>query len=348
MANFPPLKKIVVVFGSGRSGTSLLTQLLATMGLSISENLLGGHVENPDGFFEDIDLLELNKNIIAELGFSPFLPFPADWLEHNAATQFVKPARDLLEKKVTASKNTLVVKDPRFSVLLPFWAKIFKLLNIFPIYILSVRHPSATANSLVKQAPNAIFPALAELIWLSRTCDALWHVSGNCFIAHYEEILEQTEQFCTAIAHYLEDFGIEDITAHGLSDSKVVKERLNRSSALRNEAVNPLVSVLYSQLLKSRHGDFDKKALMSKVSECRRAMEGFKGWYLAAQQAQKKLGDSEIRLADLKSEVAKMRKDQFAMQQQLKAVQKENQRLEVMVAEVDKLSGALAGLSEYP
>lgn len=69
-------RKVVVVLSPGRSGTSLLMQVLAGLGMKLSENLIGPHHENPDGFFEDAEIVELHKQLFADLGAKPIYPLP--------------------------------------------------------------------------------------------------------------------------------------------------------------------------------------------------------------------------------------------------------------------------------
>ena len=45
--------RVVVVLSSGRAGTSLLMQILGALGMRLSDDMIGGRYENPDGFFED-------------------------------------------------------------------------------------------------------------------------------------------------------------------------------------------------------------------------------------------------------------------------------------------------------
>lgn len=344
MGDLPPLRKLVVVFGSGRSGTSLLTQLLANIGLSVSENLLGPHMLNPKGFFEDIDIVEFNKNIIAQAGLSPHLPVPENWLGKVVGANFFDQAKDLLKRKLDSSDRTLVLKDPRFSFLLPFWSRVFKSQNVLPIFILSVRNPASTIDSLCKAAPNLIFPEIAELIWLSRTCDAIWNVSGNCFIAHYEEVIEQTEIFHDAIVNYLRNFDVQVSLSGSYSHNNIVNSSYNRSSGIQKKLGNPYIQSLYIELLKCKHANFDRNKLMEKVSECRVAINAFSGWYLHALRQQGSLSNAKRELTKCKSDLAKTKKAQILLEEEFGFVKNENQRFREMISEIDQLSLALEQL----
>src|ERR1700740_1780941 len=61
--------RAVVVLGVGRSGTSALTRGLGALGVELGDKLRGAALlKNPTGFYEDTDLLRINKRLKALLG----------------------------------------------------------------------------------------------------------------------------------------------------------------------------------------------------------------------------------------------------------------------------------------
>ncbi|HMB65244.1 MAG TPA: hypothetical protein VKO42_00060, partial [Patescibacteria group bacterium] len=58
--------KTVVVIGMHRSGTSLVAGIMQCLGVDMGSNLLSGNRGNPLGFFEDEDILDLNKRILGQ------------------------------------------------------------------------------------------------------------------------------------------------------------------------------------------------------------------------------------------------------------------------------------------
>ena len=56
-------QKVVVVVGAGRSGTSTITRGLSALGIELGNNLKPGSAKNPKGFFEDLDILKINRDI---------------------------------------------------------------------------------------------------------------------------------------------------------------------------------------------------------------------------------------------------------------------------------------------
>ena len=64
-----PGKRLVVVLGMHRSGTSAVTRGLLATGISFGENLLQPLIGvNEKGFWEDLDILEFNERLLYESG----------------------------------------------------------------------------------------------------------------------------------------------------------------------------------------------------------------------------------------------------------------------------------------
>jgi len=54
----------VFMLGMHRSGTSLITGILAHLGFNLGKNLLDATVDNAKGYFERLDIVMLNDNLM--------------------------------------------------------------------------------------------------------------------------------------------------------------------------------------------------------------------------------------------------------------------------------------------
>jgi hypothetical protein len=72
-------RRVVIVLGAGRSGTSLLMQILVGMGMQVSRNLIPANVSNPEGFFEDADFKDIQAELYSCLNVTVSLPLPENW-----------------------------------------------------------------------------------------------------------------------------------------------------------------------------------------------------------------------------------------------------------------------------
>jgi hypothetical protein len=143
--------KLVVVLGMHRSGTSVITSLVESCGISTGDNLQGAGPDNPKGYWEDEFIVNTNNKLLRSLGFEWH---SLSWLD--AAALRKSPFNDELMQTSTAYLADLlrrfpklVVKDPRMAITLPFWLEVFAALKVSPQFVITKRHPSAIGRSLV-------------------------------------------------------------------------------------------------------------------------------------------------------------------------------------------------------
>jgi GT2 family glycosyltransferase len=145
-------KRIIVVLGMHRSGTSALTRGLQALGVDLGNNLMPAiSGNNEKGFFEDLEIYQLNNQILHALKSDwdalSFIPLEAFGQEDLAP--FKLRAIELIRSRMAGKSFGL--KDPRMAQLLPFWQPIFKHLNLSVSYVIAVRHPMSVMHSLKKR-----------------------------------------------------------------------------------------------------------------------------------------------------------------------------------------------------
>jgi hypothetical protein len=283
-------RRIIVVLSPGRSGTSLLMNILSALGMSVSENMISGSVGNPEGFFEDREIVEIHKNLLEELHTNAVLPLPDGWVEFGVTRVARRKLRDILEMRLEKSNTIWGFKDPRTGNFLPLWNRMLNEPGIVPCFLLAVRHPASVAASLNRQIGRKV--AITELQWLQRTTDALHHTGADCYIVQYEDWFTRPNELAQGLCRYT---GLDNYFNGNVDDAlrDVIKPNLNRAVYEDYCVENEYVLKLYDILKDCRGDDFDRAKLMAVVKECRKAMNGFKGWYM---EAQKYLGrEKELR-----------------------------------------------------
>ncbi|MBQ61926.1 MAG: hypothetical protein CMQ19_07600 [Gammaproteobacteria bacterium] len=139
-----------IILGMHRSGTSLVSHLVHRL-LSIeSDSLLESGKDNPQGFWEDTEVLQLNINLLRSLGvewnsLSQFDISASDL--DNLLGEFGNEASAILKRKLHGAV-TWSFKDPRTTRFLAFWKKVLEIDNIQGKYIFCNRNPLAVAHSL--------------------------------------------------------------------------------------------------------------------------------------------------------------------------------------------------------
>jgi hypothetical protein len=260
-----PVRTIVVVLGSGRSGTSLLMQVLAAMGMRVSEELIPARRDNPEGFYEDAPVVRIQADLLRALGAWPYHPLPAHWLDHPATAAAREALRDLLARRL-APGGLWGFKDPRTAAFLPLWRPLFAEAGIAPKYVLALREPGKIIQSFMRAYDT---PAeVAEAVWLRRTCDALWHTRGACHIVHYEDWFSRPWEAATGLASHvglpLPDKGVL---------TSLAKPGLDRSADSGYALASAAARTLHGALSGCRGRPMDPVRLLEVVAPCRPGTE---------------------------------------------------------------------------
>jgi hypothetical protein len=119
-------REIVCVLGMHRSGSSLLTQVLAGNGYELGPKLVDASPTNPMGHYEDRFVVDTNKRLLRAFGGTWDRPpdLPDGWLDAPAVQRELAHARGYRRDEVGRHQR-FVFKDPRTSLVLPFWQEAF-------------------------------------------------------------------------------------------------------------------------------------------------------------------------------------------------------------------------------
>jgi hypothetical protein len=147
-------RKLLIVVGMHRSGTSALCAALQVCGASFGDNLLAPMAGvNADGFWEDADVVALNEALLLTAGSAWYLcddgPLTQDWTSPEFAGAREEAGR-ILGRGFGAGPLE-VVKDPRFCLTLPFWLDVCANLALATTVCVADRAPLEVAASLEKR-----------------------------------------------------------------------------------------------------------------------------------------------------------------------------------------------------
>ncbi|WP_321936412.1 hypothetical protein [Paraburkholderia sp. J8-2] len=186
----PQLRTLIVVLGMHRSGTSVTTRAMETMGASFGDNLMPPAAgNNPKGFFEDLDVSRLNIELMQAAGVDWHAP-PAPDLDRLTSTQrrdFKDRALALLREK--CQTGIFALKDPRIARLLPFWQPVFEALDVRVLYVVAFRHPISVVRSL--EARDSLPVEKSYLLWLTHVVPALRYTANRQrAIVNYDCMME--------------------------------------------------------------------------------------------------------------------------------------------------------------
>ncbi|PWU13154.1 MAG: hypothetical protein C5B49_15100 [Bdellovibrio sp.] len=189
-------RRVLLVLGMHRSGTSAFTAGLGALGVDLGQKLLGPAADNEKGFFEHLPAYKLNEELLAS--------FHRDWssigdfniADHPRFEVFLGQAIRMILRDFPASQ-VFALKDPRISRLLPFWREVFRRLDINVIPILVLRQPMAVAKSLATRERFSITRSL--IMWARHSLGVLENFDEIPLIVNYERLVDKPEECLWAI-----------------------------------------------------------------------------------------------------------------------------------------------------
>ena len=110
-------KSAICVMGMHRSGTSLVTQMLAEHGCELPGRLLGAGEGNLDGHFEPAELVDLHDALLGEQGLHWADIKKPDPDSHNYQLRYSEKLFEILNNNYSEHVQLpAVIKEPRTSI----------------------------------------------------------------------------------------------------------------------------------------------------------------------------------------------------------------------------------------
>jgi hypothetical protein len=139
---------------------------------------------NPRGYWEAEPISELNDELLRELGgwWRIVPPLPDGWHEEPALDPFRERARELVDE-LFAGAEVAGFKDPRTSLLLPFWRTVVDVAAT----VLTLRAPAEVAGSLHRR--DELHPEESASLWIDYTT-AAWLNDPGCHVVTFAALLD--------------------------------------------------------------------------------------------------------------------------------------------------------------
>jgi hypothetical protein len=139
---------LVLITGTGRSGTSTMSGTFDHLGLHVPGPYLGANKSNPKGFFESKWAVQFHKQITSGSGINDFDSRPdAFALAQAAVTDELRAElREFLARE-SSEHDQVVVKDPRSVWAQQVWREAAEQAGLEIVYISMLRHPAEVVGS---------------------------------------------------------------------------------------------------------------------------------------------------------------------------------------------------------
>jgi hypothetical protein len=233
----------ILVLGMHRSGTSAITRAISLMGAALPSDVLGSNAFNEAGHWEPIGILRANERFMRLLGheWDDLRRLPLETCSVSAATDFIREIEALLISGY-GDALTIVVKDPRVSLLKPLVSRAASNVGFTTVSVIATRRVDAVAKSLTRR--DGMSRGYAELLWLRHTLDAEFlSRNGPRIVVPFERLLDDPDAVLGRLSKYLLAVGVPLNSSLSAAKASLRPElRHHRADATTPEISNPLVA----------------------------------------------------------------------------------------------------------
>jgi hypothetical protein len=144
-----PVRRLVLVVGIGRSGTSLLAGILGRLGFHVPQPEVRANDTNPRGFGEPRWVVDFHTRLMRERRVTVFDSRPGAWESTVDAAKddaVFSELRSWLAVQFVGTDN-VVVKDPRIGWFLPLWLRCARDLGVDLSFVTMLRYPTEVVSS---------------------------------------------------------------------------------------------------------------------------------------------------------------------------------------------------------
>ena len=227
-------RTLLLVAGSGRSGTSLFTGILQRLGFHVPQPEVPADATNPRGFAESQWVVQFHSRLLADAGVQMADARPGAWadtaeiaLDHGVARKL----RGWLRQQLRTSDN-LVIKDPRLSWFLPLWRRCAEDLDLSPRFVTVLRHPAAVVQSKLRSYGSWQGDISRTAGWINQTLftERATRDDQRAFVRH-DKLLEDWTRTVGHVGQVLDLAVIRDapaaatVRAHEFVDRSLTQAR---------------------------------------------------------------------------------------------------------------------------
>ncbi len=209
----PTGRKVVLVAGSGRSGTSTLSGILRELGLHVPQPEVVADVTNPKGFGEPQWVVDLHNELLRRIHVATSDARPQAWADAGKLSTR-EPLRERLSTWLEgqfAEADELVIKDPRLSWFLGLWRVAAIRAGAEPTFLTMLRPPPEVVRSKQQyyNARMADAHGIAGWVNVMLNTERATRGSDRVFV-RYQDLIED---WTTAVLPIGERFGLMGIQA---------------------------------------------------------------------------------------------------------------------------------------
>jgi hypothetical protein len=226
-------RTLVLVVGSGRSGTSLFTGIMHRLGFHVPQPEVTADTTNPRGFAEPKWVVDFHDSLLRRAGVQVSDARPSAWADtaRVAIDDHVRRRlREWLAHEFDQADN-VIIKDPRLSWFLPLWSQCAEDLAAAPKFATVLRHPAAVISSKQRSYGNWQGDVERTAGWLNNVLftERATRIGSRVFV-RYQDLLEDWTDVTARVGDVLDLAVVRDAPAASIVQvHEFVDKTLSRS-----------------------------------------------------------------------------------------------------------------------
>jgi hypothetical protein len=227
---------LLLVAGSGRSGTSLFASVVGNLGFHVPRPWVKADDSNPRGFGEPQWVVDKHMKLLRQANVHASDARPTAWADAAKLCldeQVIAEVRLWLYEQF-AGHDQVLIKDPRLLWFLPLWRQVGEELDATVYVVTVLRHPAEVVRSKLHWYQNmTLFDANRAAGWLNTMLftERATRDYRRAFI-RFEDLLEDWTQPIARVSSQLEVPNLVTARAREqLSADDIVDSSLHRSKA---------------------------------------------------------------------------------------------------------------------
>jgi hypothetical protein len=288
-STLPSTRSLVLVVGSGRSGTSAFSGILQRLGYHVPTPEVPADSTNPKGFAESKWVVDFHTALLKLARVQTADARPSAWADTAAVSgeRAASALRTFLRRQFALSDHVLI-KDPRLPWFLPLWRRCSTELGVSPRFVATLRHPAAVVASKSQNYGPWQGDASRAAGWLN----TMLYVEratrdGLRVFVRYEDLLTDWTKAVASVADKVQLDVIADASPGAIRAADAfVDQRLQRVAASWSglQVPEPLLDqVEQAWRLLERLGDKDAKQPVDVSTELDCARERYIAYYRQAE-----------------------------------------------------------------
>jgi hypothetical protein len=232
-------RTLVLVVGSGRSGTSLFTGIMHRLGFHVPQPEVAADTTNPRGFAEPTWVVDFHDLLLRRAGVQVADARPSAWADTARVAiddDVRRRLREWLANEFEQADN-VIIKDPRLCWFLPLWSQCAEDVAAAPKFASVLRHPAAVISSKQRSYGNWQGDVERTAGWINNVLftERATRIGPRVFV-RYQDLLEDWTDVTARVGDVLDLAVVRDAPAASIVQiHEFVDKTLSRSRSTWDE-----------------------------------------------------------------------------------------------------------------